>query len=172
VSFGIFVGFVVSGTREAAFDGENLVEPASMTRFAGEFSGKKGSDEITCECRPYDAGTETEDVHVIVLHRLARGVAVVADGRAHAGKLVRRNRHAGTAAAYDEAAVDTPITQRRRDRFCAVGIINGSRRVGSEIEDIMPLGLQSGRKIALHLEAGVVGRNGNTHRAAILARLI
>jgi hypothetical protein len=36
----------------------------------------------------------------------------------------------------------------------------------------MPLGPQRGRKIALHLEAGVVRSDGNTHRAAILARLL
>jgi hypothetical protein len=36
----------------------------------------------------------------------------------------------------------------------------------------MSLGPQRGRKIALHLEAGVVCSNGNTHRAAILARLL
>jgi len=143
-----------------------------MTRFAGELSSKKDSDEVTCKCRPYDAGTETEDVHVVVLHCLTRGVAVVADRRAHAGKLVRGNRHAGTAAAYDESAVDTPIAKRRRDRFSAVGIINGSRRVSSEIEDVMSLGPQRGRKIVLHFEAGVVRSNGNTHRAAILARLL
>jgi hypothetical protein len=36
----------------------------------------------------------------------------------------------------------------------------------------MSLRPQRGRKIALHFEAGVVGSNGDTHRAAILARLL
>ena len=143
-----------------------------MTLFARELGGKKDSNNVTRECLPYDAGTETQDVHVVVLHRLPSGVTVVTDGRAHAWKLVRGNRHAGAAAAYDEAAVCTPIAQCRRDRLSAVGIINGSRRVGSEIEDVMSLRPQRGRKIALHFEAGVVGSNCNTHRAAILARLL
>jgi len=161
-----------SGTRETTFDGENLVEPAPMTLLARELGGKKNSNDVTGKRRPYDAGTEAEDVHVVVLHRLPRGITVVADGRAHAGKLVRGNRHAGTAAAYDEAAVYTSIAQRRRDRFGTVGIINGSGGVGSEIEHVMPLGFQRGRKIALHPEAGMVRSDGNTHRAAILARLL
>jgi len=143
-----------------------------VTLFARELGGKKDSNKVTRKCRPYDAGTETQDVHVVVLHRLPCGVAVVTDGRAHAGKLVRGDGHTGTAAAYDEAAVYTPIAQCHRDRLSAVGIINGSRRVRSEIEDVMPLRPQRGRKIALHLEASVVGSNCNTHRAAILARLL
>lgn len=162
----------MSGARKAIFDGENLVEPALMTRFARECGDKKDSNKITGKGRPDDAGTETQDVHVVVLDGLSCGVAVVADGRSHAGKLVRGNRYAGTAAAYDEAAVYTPIAQRGRHRLGAVGVVNGSRRVGSEIEDVVPLRPQRGRKIALHFEAGVVRRNRNTHRAAILARLL
>ena len=164
--------FVISGACEAVFDRENLVEPALMTLFAREFGGKKDSNQVAGKCRPYDARTETQDVHVVVLHRLPGGVAVVAHGRAHAGKLVRSNRHAGTAAAYDEAAVYTPIAKRGRDRFSAIGIVDGSRRVGSEIEHVVPLRPQHGRKIALHLEAGVVRGKRDTHRAAILARLL
>jgi hypothetical protein len=162
----------MSGAREPIFDSENLVEPALMTRFARECGGKKDSDKVTRKCRPDDAGTETQDVHVVVLDGLPRSVAVVAHGRAHAGKLVCGNRHTGTAAAYDEAAIYTPIAQRGRDCLSAVGVINGSRRMGSEIEDVVPLRPQRGRKIALHFEAGVVRRNRNTHRAAILARLL
>ena len=162
----------MSGAREAIFDSENLVEPALMTRVAREFGAKKDGNKVSGKGRPDDAGTETQDVHVVVLDGLPCGVAVVAYGRAHPRKLVRGNRHTGTAAAYDEAAVCTPIAQRGRDRLSAVGVINGSRRVGSEIEDVVPLRPQRGRKIALHFEAGVVRRNRNTHRAAILARLL
>ena len=126
MSFATFVHFVV---REAIFDSENLVETAPVTLFARELGGKKDSNKVTRKCRPYDAGAETQDVHIVVLHRLPRGVAVVTDGRAHAGKLVRGNGHTGPAAAYDEAAVYTPIAQCHRDRLSAVGIINGSRRV-------------------------------------------
>lgn len=143
-----------------------------MTIFARECRAKKDRNKVTGKCGPYDAGAETQDVHVVVLHRLPRGVAVMTDGRAHAGEFVRGDSDAGAAAAHDEAAVHTPIAQRRRDRFSAVGIINGSGRVGSEIEDVMPLRQQRGRKIALHFEAGVVGSNCNTHRAGILARLL
>src|SRR5262245_34352742 len=83
-----------SGACEATFDGENLVEPAPMARFARECGGEENSNQVTGKCGPDDAGTETQDVHIVVLHRLPRGVAVVTDGRAHAWKFVRGNRDA------------------------------------------------------------------------------
>ena len=80
----------MSGAREAIFDSENLVEPALMTGFAREFGAKKDSNKVSGKGRPDDAGTETQDVHVVVLDGLTGGVGVMTDGSPDSGKLVRR----------------------------------------------------------------------------------
>ena len=134
-----------------------------MTLLAREGGVEKRCDEIGGKRGPDDTRSETENVHVVVLDSLPRGVAVVADGGADAGKFVGGNRHAGAAPAHDDAAVGASIAQRRGDRFSAVGIVDGSGGVGSEVEHIMTLGAQCGGKVAFHLEAGVVCGEGDAH---------
>ena len=76
---------MISGAREAIFDGENLVEPALMTCFARECGGKKDGNKITRKCLPDDASSETQDVHVVVLDGLPRALSRESGRRKRAG---------------------------------------------------------------------------------------
>ena len=145
------------------FDGENLLEPTAMALFSREGRTEKGRNEIARESGPDDTRAETEHVHIVVLDRLPRGIAVVADGGADAGKFVCGNGDAGAATAHDDAAIRVSIAQGCGHGFGAVGIIDGSGGVGSEVEHIMALGTEYSGKIAFHFEAGVVCGEGDAH---------
>src|ERR1051325_9356686 len=97
-----------------------------------------------------------------------RGVGVVADGGADAGKLVGGNRDAGPAAAHDDAAIGVAVAQRVGDGLSRVGVVDRRRGVGAEVEDGVPLLPQDCGQIPLHFVAGVVGAEGQAHRARLL----
>ena len=98
-----------------------------MACLAGKARGQKRRDEVERQSRANDTGTQADHVHVVVLNRLVRGVGVMADSGADAGKLAGGNRYAGAAAAHDDPALGLLLGDRRGHRFCGIGVINGRR---------------------------------------------
>src|SRR5215207_5618361 len=74
-----------------AFHFLDFFQPPTVPLASIEFCPEKDADEIGRELRAHHLGAEAQDVHVVVLDPLMRRVDVVADGRADAGKLVRRH---------------------------------------------------------------------------------
>ena len=52
-------------------------QAAAVTLFAVELRGKKRPHQIASECRANDARAQAEDVHIIVLDALMRGINIV-----------------------------------------------------------------------------------------------
>ena len=63
-----------------------------MAILTGEPGRQKDRDQLGRDGRPDHPRTEAENVHVVVLDRLVRRIAVVADGGADTGELVRGDR--------------------------------------------------------------------------------
>ena len=86
-------------------DREDLVEPAPVARLAAERGAEERDGALERGLGPDDPRAEGQDVHVVVLDALVRGVRVVADGRADAAHLVRGDRGADARAADQDPAV-------------------------------------------------------------------
>ena len=110
--------------RVARFDRVDLREARHVPLFAAEGRGEKRVDQRPRQRRADHARAEAQHVHVVVLDRLPRRVGVVADRGANAGKLARRDRRAGAAAADDDAAIGLPVAHGLRHRFGDVGVVD------------------------------------------------
>src|SRR5436190_4001571 len=139
-----------------------------MARFARERRAQEGRDDVLRQRGADDARADAQHVHVVVLDRLVRGVGVVTHRGADAGKLVGGNRHAGAAATDDDAAVGVAVAQRLRDGLSRVGVVAGGGGVRPEIQHRVPFLAQNRSQIPLQFVAGVVGAEGQTHRARLL----
>jgi VWFA-related protein len=105
-----------------------------------------------------------------MLDGLAGGVTVVAHGGADTRKLAGGNRHPGATSAHNDAAIDLPVANGGRDGLGDIRIVDRRAGMGAQVEDFMALLGHDTGKVALHLESGVVGANGDSH-ASMLSRL-
>src|SRR5690348_8364547 len=81
------------------FELGHLGEPVGVPSPAHEAGTEEGAHELAAELGADDLGAETEDVHVVVLDALVRGVGVVADRGTDPGDLRGRDRGADARAA-------------------------------------------------------------------------
>lgn len=134
-----------------------------MALLTGECGREKRRDDLGGQGDANDPRTDTQHVQVIMLDGLMGRIGVVAHRRPDSWKLVRGDRDAGAASAYDETPVGSALHERRRHRFRTVGVVNRRRRVGPQIVDDVAQCSESGDELAFHLEPGMVGCNGNPH---------
>ena len=100
-----------------------------MTFFAGESSCYKRAHDVESQFHSNDARAETEDVAVVVLPRLVRGIRVAAKRRANAAKFIRRDCCANTAPANEYADLGVALLHCFAELFCVVRIIVRNRTV-------------------------------------------
>src|SRR5206468_2514269 len=107
---------------------------------------------------------EAEDVHVVVLDALVRGVDVVADRRANPGHLAGRDRGTDPGAADEHAPLGVAVQDRLADVAGLVGIVDPRvERLHPEIHD-RGAGVGGGREAAGGgLAATVVEGNRDPH---------
>src|SRR6476646_4323669 len=72
---------------------------------AVEAGSEKDRDELAGERRPDDLGAQAEDVHIVVLYPLVRGIRVVADRRADPRELGGGDRRSYARAADKNPAL-------------------------------------------------------------------
>ena len=101
-------------------------------------AARNASASVARQRRANHARAQAQHVQVVVLDRLPRRVGVVAHRGANPGKLARRNRRAGAAAADHDAAIGLPVADRLGHRFRDVGIVHRRRGVGAEVGDLWP----------------------------------
>src|SRR4029077_10137499 len=90
------------------FHASDHLQSGGVTRLSVEACREKRAYEVGGETRPHDLRAEAEDVHVVVLDSLVRGVGVVTDRRTNAGDLARGDRGADAGAADENAALGLP----------------------------------------------------------------
>jgi len=92
----------------------------------------------------------------------------VAKGGADAPELVRGDGSANAAAADEHAHVHEAAKHSLPHRARVVGMIDGIRREGAEIEEIVAAGLEGGQQVFLEREPGIVTADGYAHGLAPL----
>ena len=135
-----------------------------MTFFSVETCRKKRAHEIGGETRAYHLRAEADDIHVVVLDSLVRGVHVVADRCPDPGDRARGDRGADTGAADEHATLGLSVLDRRAelgsfhrvvDPHCVV--------VGAEVDDLVSVVAQRLEDRVPEMDASVVERHGNFH---------
>src|SRR5438552_859701 len=74
--------------QEAALDAHHLRPPPDVTVLAAEARVGKGAHQLARERLADHACADAENVQIVVLHRLVRGVMIVTDAGPAAGELV------------------------------------------------------------------------------------
>lgn len=105
-----------------------LVRKRSSQKSAGQFFGKLDAD---------DARTENENIHIVMLDALMRGVCVMCKAGANAGEFVRGYGSSHAAATNQNAAIDARLANGEANCFGVVGIIHWIGAIRSEIGDVM-----------------------------------
>lgn len=134
-----------------------------MALFPGKLCVEKGCRDVGGQRDADDSRAEAQDVEIVMLDGLVGCVGVVADGGAHAGVLVRRNRYTRSAATHDNTPIGPFLADGGRDRVGAVGVINGGRGMSAQILDRVSQRAQDRNQVSFHLESRVIGSNGYAH---------
>src|SRR5437870_8246472 len=101
----------------------DLLQPTHVAFPAVEFGTQERADELGGQLRADYLRADAEDIHVVVLDALVRGVGVVAYGRADARELARRNRSAHARAADEDPAHGLAAANRLADFAVLVRIV-------------------------------------------------
>jgi hypothetical protein len=124
---------------------------------AREFGGKEGSDEFACDGDANDSRTENEDVHMIVLDPLVRGIRVSHIPGPDSNNLVGRNRSSDPTAANQDASVSFASNNGQPDLKSEVGIVRRLAIESSEIGNRMPEGSNLLDEDGFEIKARMVG---------------
>ena len=155
--------WVVSPATLSIVEGDDLGEPSRMPFFRRVPSAYKRLDQFVGQRNTDDPAAQNQDVHVIVLDTLVRGIDVVADGGAHALYLVRGDRSADTTAADQHSALGPTVGHRSSDRFGVIRIVDRCRRVGPHVDDFVSIVAEQFGYFLLERKARVIGANHDAH---------
>jgi len=117
------------------------------------------------------ARAETQHVGVVLHAGEPGGFRIVAKRGADAPDLVCGDSGARPAAADEHARVDEAAEQGLSYGPGIVGIVDGVRREGAEIQEIVAVGLERSRDVFLEQKPGVVTAYGDPHGSAALFSL-
>jgi len=110
-----------------------------------------------------DAAAHREDVGIVVQARQPRRVEIVAERRADADDLVRRDLLALAAAAEDDAAVGLALGDRTRDRKADRRVVDRRFAVGAVVVDGVPEARDRLLEMFFQRETRVVGADRDSH---------
>src|SRR5215210_8219344 len=142
----------------------DLSEPLDITLSAVEPGAQECAHEVERELRADHLGAEAEDVHVVVLDALVRGVRVVADRGADPGDLAGRDGGADPRAADEDAAFGVPADHRVAELARLVRVVDPlCIRVRTEVDGLVPERVQLLQHPLAQLDAAMVERDGDPH---------
>src|SRR4051794_31896780 len=153
-----------SAMRHLPFHRGDLLKPRHVALAAVEPRGDECAYQLRRERRPDDLGAEAEDVHVVVLHALVRGVDVVAYRRADPGDLAGGDARADTGAADEDAALGIAAQDRLADLPRLVRVVDPRRvGVGAEVDGVAAGVGERREHLLAQVDAAVVERGRDPH---------
>src|SRR5262245_39875590 len=147
----------------------DLLQSTHVPLSSVELRFQKRSYQLTGQFFPDHSGADAEDVHVVVLDSLVRGVRVVADRGPDTSELAGRDRGADSRAADEDTAISAPVLDRLADLGRLVGVVDlRLRRVRSEVDHLVSQSLDFLEHARAQLDPAVVERDRNSHREVTL----
>src|SRR5438132_2053 len=142
----------------------NFFQSLYITIAAVESCREERAHKLDRETRADHFGAEAEDVHVVVLDALVRGIDVVADRSADATHLRGGNRSADAGAADEDAPLRPAALDRLAELTSLVRVVDPHRiGIGPEVDDLVPSGRKRLEHLLAQVHAAVVKRNANDH---------
>src|SRR5439155_11855172 len=158
------VGLLDLLLQEAALDAHHLRPPSDVTVLAAEARVGKGAHQLARESLADHACADAENVQIVVLHRLVRGVVIVTDAGPDAGELVGGDTDADTAAAHRDPTLRAPGTHRLAHALGHLWVVRRlARVVGPEVGDLVPARAQLGHDGRRQQVPGVIRGDDNPH---------
>src|SRR5581483_4432594 len=134
-----------------------------MTLFIGEGCVNKSGDEFLGQRISHDAGSEYQNIGVVVLHTLVCRIRIVAQAGSNADQLVGRNRCSYATAANEDAPFGLAVQNCLTYRLCVIGIIDGSRGISSDIDHLVFLIAEEVGNGPLQFEPSMISADDNAH---------
>ena len=153
-------------------DLQHLVETTGVAIGRSVAGSQKRLDDLEGQLRADDSATDAQDVHVVVLDTLVRGVGVVTDGRSDTGNLVGRDADAHATAADQDSSIGLAPHELARDGDCEIWVITAVFRVGSAIDQLGDKGPKPLGNRRFQGETGVVAAEGESHLDSFRHQLI
>jgi UDP-N-acetylglucosamine 1-carboxyvinyltransferase len=148
---------------------EDLVEPAHVSFGGNELRAQESRNDLLGDGLPGDAGGQSEDIDVVVLHRLVCGVGVVGLGTADPVQFVRCDCGPCPGAADDYAAIGPSAQHGASHRGGEIGIVDRLGGVGSQIHHGMACRGDLLAQSLLQFISGMVGADRNSHLFFLVA---
>jgi hypothetical protein len=146
------------------FGGVDLLETANVpTPFEPGF--EPGVHDRAEKIRGHHAGTDGNDVGVVVKLRQAGALVVPDHAAADALDLVGDDRFAVATAAEDDPGVGLAPGHRLRRRTDEIGVVARDLILRAEVEHFDPAGFEVGLNNDFGRKTSVIGAEGNLHRA-------
>lgn len=141
-----------------------------MPFLAGELGVEKGVSKLARRFGPDNTGTQNQDIHIVVLNALVRGIHVVTETGANAGQFIRGDRSADAAAAYENAAIGLFGAENIVEFLRVIGVIDRLGSVGADVQDLVMQFAQIGHQLFLELNAGVIRSDNDSHEGLGIGR--
>ena len=141
----------------------DLAKAANVPHFVSEVGAQECVDTFAGGFGADDAGAQNEHVHVVVLDTLVGRVRVVTESGTNPTKLVGCNASPDAAATDQYAAFGLAVEDGAADLFGEVGIVDGGRGVGTDIENLVALLLETLDDELFQIEPCVVTTYDNKH---------
>src|SRR5208282_648659 len=134
-----------------------------MPLFVGEFRTHKCLYQVLRQGHANDAGTKHQNVDIVVLNALMRGISVMAHSRTNTRELVGGNAGTDAAAADEHTPFGFAVEDSAAHGFSEIGIVGGIFVESADVEHVVAHRAQHVAHGVFELKAGVVGTNHNLH---------
>ena len=147
-------------------DSGDLADPAAMTLLIAELGADVGASDLDGQLWTGHPLAEAQDVAIVVLDGLVRGIRIAGEKRARARYLVGGDAGAGARAAHHDRAIDVAPHHGFGGRSRIVRIVDWRRSgVGAQVDERhVWLNRESSEQQCLELETGVIRSDGDTHK--------
>jgi hypothetical protein len=151
------------------FERGHFAQPANVSFFVRELSREKRIHQISSGGGSHDSGTNTEDVHIVVLYTLMSRVMVVHQSSANPGNLIRTDRGAHSAAANRNSAFHFAAGNRLSERNDKVRIIVARIEVvGPHVNHFVPSFAKADDQRFLQAETTMIRCDSYAHLVLLL----
>src|SRR5919108_2200070 len=109
--------------RVTRFDRVHLIESPLMTCFTAKLRVEERAYQLSCQFRTDDTATQDQDIHVVVLHALMRGICIMTKPGSNTGNLIGRHGSPHAAATNQNAALTAALDDGLGNHLSEIRIV-------------------------------------------------
>ena len=129
-----------------------------------ESGPEKYVQDLSGVLRREEPRRQDEDVGVVMFSRQLGDLGRPRDRRSHVWMPIRRVGHAESRATQQDASFGVAMRHHVGQRMSEIRVVGGRGRIGPQVLHFVPMLPEPPFELLLHLEAGVVGGDGDYFR--------